>query len=164
MGRNAKPINLHLLEGNKNRLTKEQIDKRKKAEESIEFKSDNIKPPTWLSAEAKKIFKKVTKEFEQNDILVNVDVHALSLFSDAYADYIECTKIISEEGIQVEYTNKASETNKVPHPLLTKKKQLFEVMNKIMGEFGLSPTARAKLALNLQTDDKEDDNRFSGRV
>jgi P27 family predicted phage terminase small subunit len=48
--------------------------------------------------------------------------------------------------LMVEYTNKAAETNKVPHPLLTKKKQLFEQMKAVASEFGLSPSARAKLA------------------
>ena len=47
----------------------------------------------------------------------------------------------------VEYTNKAAETNKVPHPLLTKKKQLYEQMRSIASEFGLTPTARAKIAI-----------------
>ena len=48
-------------------------------------------------------------------------MNALATYCDAYSDYVECTKIIRQEGLLVEYTNKAAETNKVPHPLLTKK-------------------------------------------
>jgi P27 family predicted phage terminase small subunit len=164
MGRQAKPIHLQLLEGNKSHLTKAEIDKRQKAEENISFKSDNIKAPTWLNKEAKKIFSKLVKEFEHNELLANVDVHALSLFCDAYTDYINCSRMIEEEGLMVEYTNKAAETNKVPHPLLTKKKQSFDQMNKIMGEFGLNPVARARLAINLQNDDGDEGNPFSDRL
>ena len=47
----------------------------------------------------------------------------------------------------VEYTNKAAETNKVPHPLLTKKKQLHEQMKALAVEFGLTPSARAKIVI-----------------
>jgi P27 family predicted phage terminase small subunit len=151
MGRNPKPIHLHLLSGNKNNLTKSEINKRKELEDKVSFKKDNLKPPTWLNKEAKKIFSKIVKEFEHNELLVNVDVHALSLFCDAYVDYINCSKIIEEEGLLVEYTNKAAETNKVPHPLLTKKKQLFDQMNKLSGEFGFSPIARARLSMPKET-------------
>ena len=39
------------------------------------------------------------------------------------------------------------ETNKVPHPLLTKKKQLHEQMKALAVEFGLTPSARAKIVI-----------------
>ena len=42
---------------------------------------------------------------------------------------------------------KATETNKVPHPLLTKKKQLHEQMKALAVEFGLTPSARAKIVI-----------------
>ena len=47
----------------------------------------------------------------------------------------------------MEYTNKAAETNKVPHPLLTKKKQLHDQMRSLVLEFGLTPSSRARLAM-----------------
>ncbi|WP_198962479.1 phage terminase small subunit P27 family, partial [Geobacillus sp. FJAT-46040] len=80
-------------------------------------------------------------------LVTNVDVNALALYCDAYANYVKCSQIIEEEGLMVEYTNKAAETNKVPHPLLTKKKQLHEQMKSLAVEFGLTPSSRAKLAL-----------------
>ena len=40
-----------------------------------------------------------------------------------------------------------TETNKVPHPLLTKKKQLHEQMKALAVEFGLTPSARAKIVI-----------------
>jgi len=156
MGRHAKPVDLQLVDGNKNKMTKEEIDKRKKAEEAINFKSDKVKPPTWLSDDAKKVFRKLVKEYEHNEMLVNVDVHALAMFSDAYINYIQCCEIIDKEGLMIEQTNKAGATNSVPHPLLTKKKQLFEQLNKIMGEFGLSPSSRAKLAIPSQIEKVND--------
>ncbi|WP_031405284.1 phage terminase small subunit P27 family [Geobacillus vulcani] len=147
MGRNAKPIHLHLLEGNKNRLTKKEIEQRLETEKRLKPKKDKIKPPSWLDDVAKKEFKRIAKELMELDLLTNVDVNALAAYCDAYSDYVKCTQIIQEEGLMVEYTNKAAETNKVPHPLLTKKKQLYEQMRSIASEFGLSPAARAKLAI-----------------
>ena len=49
----------------------------------------------------------------------------------------------------VEYTNKAAETNKVPHPLLTKKKQLHEQMKALAVEFGLHQVQERKLSFQI---------------
>ncbi|WAH39171.1 phage terminase small subunit P27 family [Alicyclobacillus dauci] len=150
MGRKAIPVHLQLLNGNKNRLTKSEIEKRVEAERSLRPRDDNIKPPPWLNSLAKKEFKRIAKELHDLDLITNIDVNALAAYCDAYADYVECTRIIRSEGLLVEYTNKAAETNKVPHPLLTKKKQLHEQMRSLALEFGLTPSSRAKLAMPKQ--------------
>ncbi|MCQ6343703.1 phage terminase small subunit P27 family [Bacillus cereus] len=147
MGRKAKPIHLHILEGNTNRLTKEEMKQRLESEKRWKAKSDKVRPPTWLDSVAKKEFKRIAGELLELDVITNIDVNALALYCDAYADYMACTKIIQEEGLLVEYTNKAAETNKVPHPLLTKKKQLHEQMKAIGVDFGFTPSARAKIVI-----------------
>jgi P27 family predicted phage terminase small subunit len=164
MGRKAMPAKLHVLQGNPNRKTKAELEQMEKAEESLQFAKGAVRPPTWLDPEAKKIFRKLVKDMESADILKNVDIHALAFFSDAYSDYISFSKIIAEEGTMVEYTNKAAETNKVPHPLFPKKKAAFEQMNKIMGDFGLNPVARARLVGNLTSPTKDQKNPFSDRL
>ncbi|MBG9498329.1 terminase, partial [Bacillus thuringiensis] len=50
IGRKAKPIHLHLLEGNTKRLTKDEIEQRLKAEKQLQAKKDKVKPPTWLDS------------------------------------------------------------------------------------------------------------------
>jgi P27 family predicted phage terminase small subunit len=147
MGRKAMPIQLHLLQGNKSRLTKKEIEQRMEAEERLKPKADKVKPPSWLDPLAKKEFKRIVSELSELGLITNVDIVALATYCDAYSDYVKCTKMIAEEGLMVEYTNKAAETNKVPHPLLTKKKQLHEQMKSLAAEFGLTPAARAKLAI-----------------
>lgn len=165
MGRKALPAHLHLLEGSKSHRSNEELEKRKETEESLSFRDDAIKAPTWLRKDAKKYFNKLIKEFEGTSILKNVDMNALALYADALHDYITFTEAIETEGVQIEHTNKAGETNRVPHPLLTKKVQAFQQMSKLMGEFGLTASARASLAINLTTPkDDEEDNPFSGRV
>ncbi|OUB07825.1 terminase [Bacillus thuringiensis serovar yunnanensis] len=147
IGRKAKPIHLHLLEGNTNRLTKEEIEQRLEAEQRLQAKKDKVNPPEWLDSVAKKEFERIASELLELDVITNIDVNALATYCDAYSDYVGCTKIIQEEGLLVEYTNKAAETNKVPHPLLTKKKQLHEQMKALAVEFGLTPSARAKIVI-----------------
>lgn len=93
-------------------------------------------------------------------MLTNVDVNALALYCDAYANYVECTKLIQEEGLMVEYTNKAAETNKVPHPLMTKQKALFEQMKSLSNDFGLTPAARAKIAINKEPEKQKSEEEI----
>jgi P27 family predicted phage terminase small subunit len=150
LGRKAKPIQLHLLQGNKNRLTKKEIEERQQAEGRLKPKADKVKPPSWLDTVAKKEFRRIVSELEEIELITNVDVVALATYCDAYSDYVKCCKLIAEEGLMVEYTNKAAETNKVPHPLLTKKKQLHEQMKSLATEFGFTPAARAKIAIPKQ--------------
>ncbi|MCP3026006.1 phage terminase small subunit P27 family [Halobacillus sp. A5] len=166
MGRKAKPAHLHLLEGSKSHRSNDELEKRKQAEEDMNFKDDSVRAPTWLRKEAKKHFNKLVKEFKGSGLLKNVDVNALALYADALLDYIECTRTVEEDGFTIEQTNKAGATNSIPHPLLTKKKQAFDQMSKLMGEFGLTPAARASLARNMINETKEDDegNKFGGRV
>jgi P27 family predicted phage terminase small subunit len=150
VGRKAIPIELQLINGNKNRLTKREIEARRSAEQRLKPKADRLRPPSWLSPLAKREFRRIVKEMEGLDVLTNIDVDALALYCDAYAAYVDCTRIIEAEGLMVEYTNKAAETNKVPHPLLTKKKQLAEQMKALATEMGLTPASRAKLAMPRQ--------------
>ena len=118
IGRKAKPIHLHLLEGNTNRLTKDEIEQRLKAENSYKQKGQG-KATNVVRFNCQEKFRRIAGELLE-DVITNIDVNALATYCDAYSDYVECTKIIREEGLLVEYTNKA-ETNKVPHPLLQRK-------------------------------------------
>ncbi|MBP0725545.1 phage terminase small subunit P27 family [Bacillus sp. RG28] len=165
MGRSAKPVVLQLLEGNKGKYSKAQLQERLEREKLIQPKTDKLKPPSWLSSFAKKEFKRMVNELKEVDLVTNVDVNALALYCDAYGNYVECTKVIQEEGLMVEYTNKAAETNKVPHPLLTKQKALFEQMKSLSTEFGLTPAARAKIAIpKLNEKEESDEEKMFGDV
>lgn len=147
VGRRAKSIHLHLLDNNAGHKTKDEIQRRLEAESQMKVDTDKVKPPTWLSKAAKKEFKYLASEMEKTKLLTNTDVHLLAVYCNAYVEYVECEAIVNKEGLMVEHTNKASETNRVPHPLLTKKKAAFDIMAKVAGEFGFTPGSRARIAI-----------------
>ena len=60
---------------------------------------------------------------------------------------LNAPKLSEKKDFLLNIPNKAAETNKVPHPLLTKKKQLHEQMKALAVEFGLTPSARAKIVI-----------------
>lgn len=164
MGRKAMPA-LSLIQGNKSHESKQELERRQEAEESMAFSADNIKPPTWLRKGAKKHFIKLVKEFEASGLLKDVDVTALALLADAIFDFVEFTLQIEEDGMMISQTNKFGATNSVPHPLLTKKEAVASRIMKLMGDFAMTPSARASIARSMTPEKKaDDDNSFSGRV
>jgi P27 family predicted phage terminase small subunit len=147
MARRAKPANLHVLEGNPNRLTKKELEDRLKAEKRLKGKKDKLKPPKHLNDVAKKKFKAVVKELQALDegLICNLDVDMLCIYCQLYSDYIQMTQIIEEEGYLIEARGKA-ETKMVAHPLLMRRKDIENQMLRLASHYGFTPSARASLA------------------
>ena len=156
MTQNAKPAKLQAIQGNPNRRTKKELHERIKKEEKMTPDNDKVVAPDWLTDEATEHFNFLADQLLSVDLISNLDVDLLAIYCRTWEEYIECDKIVREEGLMVEYTNKAAETNKVPHPLLTKKKHLFDKMKSIAVEMGLTINSRAKLAIPRKEEKKED--------
>lgn len=128
MGRKAMPVELLLLNGNKNKLTKQEIQIRRETEQKLKPKADNIKPPTWLTPLAKSEFKRLSAELNEIGIMSNVDVNQLAVYCRAYGRYIELQS--NPDGID----EKTLDT-------------LYKQMKSMAIEFGFTPSSRAKLAM-----------------
>lgn len=165
MSRRVIPVSVQVAKGNPNRLTKSEIQARQEAEEKLKPNADNIKPPSWLDQIAKNEWNRVAKELEELNILTNVDIAALGMYCDAYSKYQFATKKINEEGMFIEYTNKAGATNVVEHPAVKAQVKYADLIKKLCGEFGLTPSSRAKITLPKQEEEKEEtleDKLFGG--
>lgn len=84
MARPRQPVDLLVFKGKKN-LTKKEIEERKSHE--VKAASDKVKPPSYLSKELKREFKKIAEELLRIGIMTNLDVNALVLYVESYADY-----------------------------------------------------------------------------
>jgi P27 family predicted phage terminase small subunit len=153
MGRKAMPIDLLLIQGNKNKLTKKEIESRKAAEEKLKPKTDKIKPPTWLSPLAKREFKKLAAELNEIGLITNVDVNQLAVYCRAYARFIEIQK-----------GNEDPETGET----ITDEKTLdtlFKQLKSMAIEFGFTPSSRAKLAMPKEEEkEKTPEEKMFGDV
>ncbi|GAC40848.1 P27 family phage terminase small subunit [Paenibacillus popilliae] len=95
MGRNSKPIGLHLAEGNPNRLTKEQIKQRQEAEIKLgKSELDKLKPPPFIKNDvnAYSCWKHYMKEYKEAakqgiDLLTTSDVGLLAMYCKTYSEY-----------------------------------------------------------------------------
>jgi P27 family predicted phage terminase small subunit len=135
MGRKAMPIDLLLIQGNKNKLTKKEIEARRAAEAKLKPRADKIKPPSWLSPLAKREFKKLAAELDEIGLMTNVDVNQLAVYCRAYARYIE-----------LQAGNEDPETGET----VTDEKTLdtlYKQLKSMAIEFGFTPSSRAKLAM-----------------
>ena len=148
MGKPALPMNLKVLDGKKPHRSNEELNRRAEYENALKVARNKLKPPQWLTDDAKREFKYIVKETESIELLNNLDIFNLAIFCNQYSEYIRVSQRIIEDGPIVE-ANKASETVDAAHPLYVKQYQLVQQLRVLMSDLGLSPSARARLALKL---------------
>lgn len=113
-------------------------------------KSDRVKMPSGLSLEAKKCWRSVSKELSAAGVLTNMDVHALSLYCEAYARWIDANRQIEKYGTVI----KAPSGYPVQSPYLAISNKAFDQMRAMLVEFGMTPSSRTKVSTtNVDTDD-----------
>jgi P27 family predicted phage terminase small subunit len=154
MGRKAMPIDLLLLQGNKNRLTKDEIKARKETEEKIKPKSDKIKPPKKLSVAAKTMFNQLVQELQITGLITNVDIYQLAMYCRAYTRWEELCEGEEQEDGTIIYDEKKIDL-------------LFKQVKSMGAEYGFTPSSRAKLAMPREEEklpSNEAERRFGDRV
>lgn len=127
--------------------TKEEIEKRKDAEEALKVSADKIaEPPSYLSEEQKEIYSFIIEELEATGILTNLDIYILCLTSIAVDRLKTIESIINRKPALL--------TNK---DLMSSKDKYTKDLLRGCNELSLSPQSRAKLG-NLALNNKEKDN------
>ena len=92
-GRNAKPVELHIAEGNPNRLTKAALQQRKDSE--IHIGGSRLKCPDYVKADpvALKKWRELTKEYKMAadaniDLVKSSDIGILARYCKTFSEYI----------------------------------------------------------------------------
>ncbi|MDR4183342.1 phage terminase small subunit P27 family [Bacillus subtilis] len=160
MPRPAKSATLQLIQGNPNKKNTEELAARAEHEKKMKMRSDNIKPPTWLDKVGKKEFKRVAALLTEVEIITEADISMLAAYCNAYSQYVSISKIIEEDGIMVHTEGKDKDGNPIKlvgeeHPLLKRQKNYFDQMKSAANDFGLTPSARAKLAITRTQEERE---------
>jgi len=138
-GRNAKPVALHLAEGNPNRLTKEQIKQRQDAEVKLGEKDlAKLKKPAFVAKDksAAKLWNDLIKEYKSAatqgvELLTSSDVGMLALYCKTYSEYERLLvqyqrleNVMIDEHILDEYIGRAEEVDEVNYKALRYLSQL----------------------------------------
>lgn len=91
MAGQRQPTDLVVMNGRKH-LTKAEIEARKNAEATAPC--DKVRPPSYLTPEQKKQFRKIAKELLEIKLISNLDCDALARLLIAQTQYIEITEQI----------------------------------------------------------------------
>lgn len=137
-----------IIDSHSRHNTKEEIEKRKAAEESIKGADDKIKmPPGYLNKNQKDIYLYIITELENTGMLQNLDVYILSICAIAVDRLIAIESIINNKPTAI--------LNK---DLMSAKDKYTKDLYRCCNELSLSPQSRAKLgSLALTNKENKED-------
>ena len=140
MGRPPKPTAVKELEGNpgKRKLNKNEPKPRKNSPAC----------PPWLIPEAKKEWRRLSKQMEKLGTLTEVDMAAFAGYCQSYARWKEAEDVITQHGPIYKSSNGVQQL-----PQVNMAQNYLKVMARLAEQFGLTPSSRSR----IYTDDKEDD-------
>ncbi|MBO8183761.1 MAG: phage terminase small subunit P27 family [Archaeoglobus sp.] len=145
-GRKPKPTKLHVLNGNPSKKNLNTNEPKPKPAPGPP------KPPSWLTTEAKKEWKRIAPELHRLGLLTIADEAALANYCQAYGHWVQAEKAIKEyykrhKKLTYEYTNKNGSTNEVPIPEIAIAQKYQQIIKSFCAEFGLTPSSRARIEL-----------------
>lgn len=144
-GRKPTPTAIKMLEGNPGRraLNKDEPKPAKKAPRC----------PSWLEDEAKKEWKRMGKILEQMGLLTDMDMAAFAGYCQAFARWKEAEEFLTQHGSIVRTPN--GYLQQVPQVTIAQSN--LKIVLKFCEQFGLTPSARSRIAGDGAATDPEDD-------
>jgi len=141
-GRKPKPTALKLVDGNPG----------KRRVRGHEPKPPAGKPtcPDHLSPTAKAEWKRIATTLNQIGLLTRIDRTVLAAYCQAYGRWVEAEKKLAGTPPLLKTPAGYVQTS----PWITISNKQVELMVKLMAELGLSPAARARLAIRVPTGPK----------
>lgn len=139
-GRKPKPTVLKLLEGNPGRrpLNQKEPQPEKKAPRC----------PAWLAPEAKKEWRRMSRQMERLGVLTQVDAAAFAGYCQAYARWKEAEEFISKHGTI--FKTPSGYIQQVPQVSIAQ--TYLKIMRDFCAEFGLTPSSRSRITTNAATE------------
>jgi len=114
--------------------------------------------PSWLPGAAKAKWRRLGPVLKRLGLLTEIDEGAFTLYCVAWARFVHASQRIEREGPTITAGNKTL----IPHPLIAIMNAAMKQLCSLGAEFGLSPTARASLAIPGPVEDDAIDKRFFG--
>lgn len=141
MARSNKPTGLKLVEGNRG---KRAISKQ---EPDPEYLND-LAAPSFLSAGAADVWNEIAQNLRNARLLTKLDVPMLAMGCEALARYRRLTAESNTESQEIG----SKESEKDAWMLTTIQSMSFKQAMTVLQQFGMSPAARTKIAIQPQGD------------
>ncbi|HEX8004930.1 MAG TPA: phage terminase small subunit P27 family [Trebonia sp.] len=152
-GPKRKPAALKLIEG----IREGRDSGGRVVQEAPNFDRRAPIAPTWLPDEARAEWDRVVPELDRIGVLKSIDAAALASYCMAWDRFVEASAIVAAEGLIVgnEKTGAISR-----HPALLTAEAASKEIRAWAGEFGLTPSAEARLATS-KGEDGDQGNPFA---
>ena len=148
-GRNKKPIDLHLANGNPSHLTKAEIEERQAQELEVPF--TDVEPPSYLDKAQKKKFREIAKMLLALGIMTELDVDCLARYvisHDLYLKYTEkVNALLNTDDIDMRDLNTVQNMQD----------KAFKQASSSASSLGLTITSRCKIVIPLPPDNEDED-------
>lgn len=115
-------------------------------------KSKDPKCPSYLSADAKKIWKRTAKQLKAMGLLFEADQDVLAAYANAVANYQHATVLVDQQGLLVEGRRDGWVTN----PAVRVQRDSATLIRMLASELGLTPSSRTRL--KAEGDSSDDDS------
>jgi P27 family predicted phage terminase small subunit len=139
-GRKPKPTALKILQGNPS--------KRPLNKNEPKFDSVATKPPENLDDVGIKEWNRIVPSLEQAGVLKDVDIMAIAGYCEHFSRWHNATKEIHKKG----YIIKSPSGYPVNNPYIGIANTSFMSMMKVMAEFGMTASSRAKISIADKVD------------
>ena len=97
--------------------------------------------PKWLEPEAKKEWRRLSKQLEQLGVLTELDMASFAAYCQAYAIYKEAEEFITQHGSIVK--TPSGYWQQVPQ--VAQAQTYSKIMLRLAEQFGLTPSARSRI-------------------
>lgn len=148
-GRPPKPTVLKLVTGNpgKRSLNKQEPDPT--------YLTD-LEPPAWLHPAAREVWEEVAPKLSAAKLLTEVDVQMLAMGCVSIAQYRQAVRVTGDKLVKTKVVlgedDKPIETGEHINPWLFVQSMSFKQAMAIFQQFGMSPAARTRIAIQPQGD------------
>ncbi len=172
MAGTRQPLSVVQGKGRKH-LTKAEIESRKNTE--VKAKSDNIKPPSFLSAKQKKRFKVIADELQELDIIANIDCEALGRLIIVEDEFVAINKALRKTPLMVKQRIDLQKKDEDGNPIMEEietmivnpeynqlqimRSRVFKECRQGAADFGLTVSSRCRLVVARDTEPPKE-NKF----
>jgi phage terminase small subunit len=162
LGRNAKPIELHTAEGNPNRLTKAEIERRKSAEIKILNKTFKASSFVMKDPRALQEFKRLKKLYKEIEFVASLDEHIINQYCLSVSELDDLILALNIAREQMKSDNPVSRKEGLSMfmGLDIEVRQKRNEIVKLSDRLYLNPVARTK-NVSKQAAEKKSENKFT---
>lgn len=143
-GRKPKPSVIHEAEGG---ISKTHRAKAYRANEPKPGRLSKLPPaPKFLNRVGKKEWRRVGKELSKNGLLTKIDLMAFGGYCVEYQTWVEAVGKINTFGMMIKSKNGFP----IQSPYVSIARNSLQAMIKIMTEFGMTPSSRARVSVDTE--------------